>query len=214
MKTGSDLKKLKRFNLVLLYLAVRYAESAKLGTGTASQLTLEQAYSFADSVLAADSMPGEQPTVYDPNDPRHDRTVDLFGDYGVSLLEAAITRNEASSFRKLSVLQWLSGNTDDARYWSHRAGEAAAEQPLVLDDTIAAKEAFDAGRWYLFNENRAVAEIYLGLAAHTGHAGAAFLLGEVLEASQRIEEARRWFLTAETNGHSEAGKRLSALEPC
>jgi TPR repeat protein len=212
MKTGSDLKKLKRSNLVLLYLAVRYAESAKQGASTASQHTLEQAYSFADSVLAAVSAPREQSTVYDPNDPRHDRTVDLFGNYGVSLLEAVITRNEASSFRKLAVLQWLSGNTDDARYWGHRAGKEAAEQPLALDDGVAAQEAFTTGRWYLFNENRAVAETYLDLAAQTGHADAAFLLAEVLEASQRIDEARRWFLTAEANGHSEAGQRLSALK--
>lgn len=212
MRTGSDLQKLKRFNLVLLYLTVRYAEAATRGVSAASRPTLEEACSFADSVLAAGSAPKEQPTAYDPNDPRHDRTVDLFDDYGISLLEAAIARNEASSFRKLAVLQWLSGNTDDARYWNQGAGDAAAEQPLALDNGIAAREAFAVGRKYLLNGNRPVAEIYLDLAAHTGHADAAFLLGEVLEASQHIEEARRWFSTAETNGHSEAGKRLSALE--
>lgn len=212
MVTGSNLVRLKRCNLVLLHLAVRCAENSKQGGSAVSCHGVEEADAFADAVLAAGAEPGKQPTsAYDPNDPRHDRTSDLFGDYGISLLEAAVGRNEGSSFRKLAVLQWLSGNTDDARYWSRCADESAAEELPQLDDGIAVQEAFAAGRWYLFNENRAVAETYLGLAASRGHADAAYLLGEVLEALQRIEEARRWFSTAEINGHSEAGKRLSAL---
>lgn len=213
MVTGSNLVKLRRCNLVLLHLTVRCAQSSMQGVGAASRQAMEEAEEFASAVLAADVESGEQSTsAYDPNDPRHDRTVDLFGGYGISLLEASIARGEASSFRKLAVLQWLSGNTDDARYWSRRAGEAASEQPSALDGGRAAQEAFAAGRWYLFNENRSVAETYLELAASTGHADAAFLLGEVLEALGRIEEARRWFSIAETNGRSEAGKRLAALD--
>ncbi|GAA1883685.1 sel1 repeat family protein [Actinomadura bangladeshensis] len=213
MVTGSNLVKMRRCNLVLLHLTVRCAESSMQGAGAASRQAMEEAEAFASAVLAAGVESGARlPSSYDPNDPRHDRTVDLFGGYGISLLEAGVARGEASSLRKLAVLQWLSGNTDDARYWSRRAGEAVAEQPSALDNASAAQEAFAAGRWYLFHQNRAVAETYLELAASTGHADAAFLLGEVLEALERIEEARRWFSIAETNGHSEAGERLAAID--
>lgn len=212
MVTGGGLVKLKRCNLVLLHLTVRCAESSKPGVVAVSRHAVEEADAFADAVLAAGGAAERPTSAYDPNDPRHDRTADLFGDYGIGLLEAAVGQEEASAFRKLAVLQWLSGNTDDARYWSRCASAGPAEQPSVLDDGIVSEEAFTVGRWYLFNENRAVAEIYLSLAARAGHADAAFLLGEVLEALQRIEEARRWFMTAEANGHIEAGKRLSVLE--
>lgn len=212
MKTGNGLQKLQRSNLVLLHLTVHWAKRWKQGVTAVSVQQVEAAVSFADEVLSAGGAPVRPGTdSYNPTDPRHHRTADSFGEYGVHLLGYAIARDDAESYRKLAVLQWLAGNTDDARHWSRCAGDAASGPPEALDDSIATKEAFVAGRQYLYNGKRAVAEIYLGLAADAGHAESAFMLGDVLEALQRTTEARAWFSRAQRNGHSEAGNRLHAL---
>ncbi|MEU6745549.1 hypothetical protein ABZ914_04935 [Spirillospora sp. NPDC046719] len=213
MATGSALKALKKGNLRLLHLTVHYLQCGKREAAAVSPKAAEAATSFAKTVLAAGTAPrGAVTSFYNPNDPRHDRTADLFGEYGIGLIECAIAQEDGPTFRKLAILQWLSGNTDDARYWNQRAHEAGQGSPEDLDAGIAAQEAFAAGRWYLYSERRAVAEIYFTLAADAGHADAAFLLGDMLEMTQQNADALRWFYVAKSNGHSEAGKRLSALK--
>ncbi|MFG2087581.1 hypothetical protein [Spirillospora sp. NPDC048824] len=212
MKTGCGLKKLRRRNLLLLHLTVRYVKLPKRRDYVIALSAIEEAEVFADTVLRAGRTSGEQrATSFNSNDPRHDRTADLFGEYGISLLECAIGQDDADSFRKLAVLQWLSGNTDDARYWNGNANRTA---PGALDTEVAAQVAFNSGRSYLYQGQGAVAETYLALAADAGHADAAFLLGEILETLQRNEEAQRWFLTAQENGHIGVSARLSARNDC
>jgi hypothetical protein len=208
MRTGSALRRLERRNLQLLHLTIHCSKGSQQEATEVSLQAADAANSFADAVLAAGATP-EEPGIgfYDLNDPRHNRAADLFGDHGVSLIEKGIAENDADSFRKIAVLQLLSGNTDDARYWSGRAG-----LPESPDQKIAAQEAFAAGRWHLYQGYGATAEIYLALAAEAGHAGAAFMMGDLLEALQRHEEARRWFVKAQINGHTEADGRLSALK--
>lgn len=174
---------------------------------------VEAANSFAEAVLAAGTVPGgQEASFYNPDDPRHDRIAGLFHEYGVSLLEYAISREDANSFRKLAVLQWLSGNTDDARYRSHCASEAAPDLAKAINSGIAAREAFAVGRWYLYNGRPEVTEIYLSLAAGAGHTDTAWLLADVLEALQRNEEARYWLSIAQSNGQSGANMQPSVLE--
>ncbi|GGT62621.1 sel1 repeat family protein [Actinomadura citrea] len=213
MKTGSDLRKLKRCNLRLLHLTIAYVKSPRGEERAVSVGAVEEANDFADAVLRAGGAVEElKPSCFNPNDPRHDRAAGLFGEYGISLLERAIAQDDERSLRKIAVLQWLSGNIDDARYWNGRAGKMASGTPEALDAEVAAYEAYSSGRSYLYKGQRGIAEIYLALAADAGHRDAAFLLGDALEELQRNEEARRWFSTAQSNGHGEAGKRLSALE--
>ncbi|MBE1532979.1 sel1 repeat family protein [Actinomadura algeriensis] len=211
MKTGSDLKKLKRCNLLLLRLTIHHLRARGSNPSPPSPRAVVEANEFADTVLlAGGGSPGSSSISYNPNDPRHDRVAGNFGDYGVNLIEHAILHEDASSFRKLAILQWLSGDTDDARYWNNRAVSATSGPPEALDADVIMQEAFIVGRWYLYNEKIGVAETYLALAADAGHANSAYLLGDMLEALFREEEARRWFSVAWSSGHSEAGKRISA----
>ncbi|WP_143220135.1 hypothetical protein [Actinomadura sp. CNU-125] len=214
MMNGTGLKKLKRCNLLLLHLTIHCLLAREAGAGSPSQSAVEAASEFADAVLLAGggSLDPSGGSLYDPNNPRHARAGDNFGDYAINLIERAVSNGDASSFRKLAVLQRLSGDADDARYWNNRAASAASVPPEVLDFSVAAQEAFAAGRWYVYNEKREVAEVYLALAAHAGHADAAFLLGDILEALLREDEAQRWFSVARSNGHSGAGKRVSAVQ--
>lgn len=213
MKTGSDLKKQRRRNLVLLYLTISHFRASEKKGLTPSLHAAEEADNFADSVLHAGGADEEQKLeFFDPNDPRHNRAAILFGEHGVGLIESAFAHDDAHSFQKLAALQWLSGNTDDAHYWNSCAQHIAQDSPERMDTEAAKRLAFTSGRSYLFKGEGAVAETYFRLAGNAGHADAAFLLAEFLETLQRDNDARHWFSTAEKNGHSEAGVRLAALE--
>jgi hypothetical protein len=213
MKTGSNIKKLKRQNLILLHLTIDYIRLPKERRGAAAARVAADAEAFADAVLhTGGAAEEEKEHFFKPSDPRHDRTASLFGDYGVGLLESAIGRSDADSYRKLASLQWLSGNTDDAHYWNKCADQVAPGAPEAIDTESAAQAAFCSGRLYLYKGQGDVAEIYLALAADAGHADSAFLLGDVLEALERDSEAFRWFSTAKSNGHREASARLASLK--
>jgi hypothetical protein len=183
MKTGHGLKKLKRRNLQLLHLTITYCKNPRPGDEGNALRVAEEADDFADSVLRAAQ--GPMLTCFNPNDPRHDRTADLFGGHGIGLLERAISRNDAGAFREIAVLQWISGNLDDARHWNDCASRAAVEVLEALNAEVAAQEVYVLGRQYLFRKQGRIAEVYLALAAEAGHGRAAFLLGEAREELQR-----------------------------
>ncbi|MBA8949931.1 hypothetical protein ACFQU9_37690 [Actinomadura namibiensis] len=213
MKTGSDLKKMDGGNLTLLHLTL--ARLVRTGDEGEPDLLrdLRAAISFAEKVLDLASE-SEKPrgSSYNPNDPRHYRASDLFGDHGVDLLEQALERKDAGSFRKLAVLQQLSGNSDDARFWNHCASEAdpAMQSSDGINDATAAQEAFRSGRQYLYSGQGGAAEIYLTLAASKGHADAAYVMGDLFETRGCVQEARQWFSVAKSYGHSNADARLSS----
>ncbi|WP_242882763.1 hypothetical protein [Actinomadura litoris] len=209
MTTGSGLKKLKRRNLLLLHLTVHCLREAGAAPKAPSRGAVAAANEFADAVLLAGSRSVEpESSFYNRNDPRHHRAADSFGSYGTQLIEKAVSRADASACRKLAVLQFLSGNVDDARYWNDRAVRTAAAPLEALSADAAAREAFVAGRWYLYNRKQECAETYLSLAAEAGHADSAFWLGDMLEALQRDDESQRWFSVAWSNGHSGAYERI------
>jgi hypothetical protein len=211
MKTGSGLKKLKRGKLQLLHLTITYVNSPRPEGEGAVRRALAEAEAFADAVLSAGGTAEDlKLSRFNPNDPRHDRMADLFGGHGISLLERAIAQNDANSFREIAVLQWLSGNSDDARHWNECASQATTEALETLDAEVAVQEAYALGLSYLFESQGQVAEIYLALAAESGHEGAALLLREAgaWDELRRKEKNRSRFSAAQGSGHGEAGNRL------
>ncbi|MFC4913734.1 hypothetical protein [Actinomadura gamaensis] len=190
MMRGKGIKKLKRSNLHLLYLTIHYYTQVKPGLSTASPSEVQAATEFADTVLQTGS--GSAPpggAFYNPNDPRHDRAAEILGRHGVDLIELAISQNNTKSFRKLAVLQFLSGNADDARYWNERAARAASAPPGPLNPEVAAEEAFTAGLQHAYNGNQEVAETYLALAAGAAHREAVTRLSEMRQMRQQSEES-------------------------
>jgi hypothetical protein len=222
MKTGKNLAKPSRAKIVVLHLSLQCLKiSAQMTSESECEKMMAAAVQFSEEVMAAVAQ-GLEPAMsngfqYDQLDPRQSRTADLFGSYGLTLLEQASNDESVDSLVKLALLHWLEGNVDDARHWRAQvsmspADGASAVIDVEIDEASAAQLAYRYGRHYSLEGERKIASIYLELAAGRGHMDAAYLLGDICEARDDHRQARRWFLRAEELGHSVASRRARLLE--
>ncbi|WP_328855696.1 hypothetical protein OHB01_17970 [Microbispora hainanensis] len=175
---------------------------------------LGKAVEFAKQVSAAvaEARVGSGSRIHNGTSARHARTVELFGAQGEFLLHELEDSSTGEAEAKLAVLHKLSGDGDDARYWTILAATANPDYAPPSSQ----HELFNEARRYAAEYHRArdveAARMYLRHAADFGDAISAFQLGQMAELEGDARVAINWYRKADELGHphgEQSAKRLS-----
>lgn len=173
-----------------------------------------KAVEFAKQVSAAvaEARVGSGSRIHNGTSARHARTVELFGAQGEFLLHELEDSSTGEAEAKLAVLHKLSGDGDDARYWTILAATANPDYAPPSSQ----HELFNEARRYAAEYHRArdveAARMYLRHAADFGDAISAFQLGQMAELEGDARVAINWYRKADELGHphgEQSAKRLS-----
>jgi len=188
------INKPRREKLIVLKLTLLCLDDRSyLDSSARREEALAEAVAFAKQILAAAASQGAKGSPgFRYLDARHKRTVDLLKAYGEDLLRQVGESSTGEAEAKLALLHQLSGNSDDARYWS---GQAFAVD-LKYVHASSQQQLFSRAHHYATEYQRAskpqVAYLYWRYAAESKDGVAAFRLSQMAELEGNLEEAANW----------------------
>nr|WP_152992634.1 hypothetical protein [Nonomuraea pusilla] len=209
-------RRLYREKLILLKLTVLCLADFRYKNWSDSEreAALDKAVAFAEQVLAAiaEGAAADGAGRSTIMTARHERTAELLGAYGELLLQQLSKSSTGEAEAKLALLHHLSGENDDARYWTDLAIQA---NPLYTPPS-SPQEWFDLARSYAAEYQRAhdlkTARMYLDYAADRGDGEAAYQLGLMADLEGEKHKAMACYYRAADLGCPDGIKRAERLK--